>query len=635
MILFLTLLMAQGDEGMDIALLKQARDAALKGGGSGIVMRGSKRVISWGDLTKRYDLKSTTKSFGATALGIAIKDGKLQLSDPARDHHPAFGLPPKSNKETGWLGEITISHLATQTAGFDKRGGYTRLLFKPGTRWAYSDGGPNWLAECITLAYRMDLQELMFKRVFTPLGIGRDDLTWRRNAYRDRQIDGIPRREFGSGISANVDALARIGLLYLRGGRWNGKQILDSGFVDQVRSVPPEVKGLPVVKAGSFSNASDHYGLLWWNNADGALPDVPRDAYWSWGLHDSWIIVIPSLDVVASRAGKSLPRPKDGHHYDAIRPFITPIAQSVRNSIEWAPASSIVRRARGGDNWPSTWGDDGALYTAYGDGNGFKPRVPEKLSLGFAKVIGGPDDFKGVNVRSSTGERKGGGASGAKASGLLMVDGTLFAWVRNAVKGKESRLAWSVDRAKSWTWAKWTFSQFGYLTFVQYGRNYAGARDDYIYCVSHDNPSAYQPADRFVLLRVHKDKLRDRDSYEFFVSSGRWSRDFNDREAIFINPGRCRRSGISYNAGLKQYLWWQLHHVNGLDTRFKGGFGVYSAPDPWGPWTRIYFTEQWDVGPGETAHFPPKWMSADGRTVHLIFSGDDSFSVRRATINHR
>jgi CubicO group peptidase (beta-lactamase class C family) len=71
------------------------------------------------------------------------------------------------------LDKITLFHLATQTAGFDKNGGYTELLFEPGTKWSYSDGGPNWLAECVTRAYGRDLQELMFERVFSPLGIRR------------------------------------------------------------------------------------------------------------------------------------------------------------------------------------------------------------------------------------------------------------------------------------------------------------------------------------------------------------------------------------------------------------------------------------------------------------------------------
>jgi hypothetical protein len=59
---------------------------------------------------------------------------------------------------------------------------------------------------------------------------------------------------------------------------------------------------------------------------------------------------------------------------------------------------------------------------------------------------------------------------------------------------------------------------------------------------------------------------------------------------------------------------------------------VYDAPEPWGPWTTAYFTEDWDVGPGETASFPTKCMSANGRTMHLVFSGNDCFSVRRAEV---
>ena len=58
----------------------------------------------------------------------------------------------------------------------------------------------------------------------------------------------------------------------------------------------------------------------------------------------------------------------------------------VIRGVHWAPRGSIVRQAKDSDNWPLTWADDDALYTAYGDGYGFDPAVPDKLSLGFAKV---------------------------------------------------------------------------------------------------------------------------------------------------------------------------------------------------------------------------------------------------------
>ena len=91
---------------------------------------------------------------------------------------------------------------------------------------------------------------------------------------------------------------------------------------------------------------------------------------------------------------------------------------------------------------------------------------------------------------------------------------------------------------------------------------------------------------------------------------------------------------------VKRYLWWQAvpqppGHKDRGDTRFEGGFGVYDARDPWGPWTTAFFTKRWDTGPGEHGDFPSKWMSEDGRTLYLVFSGDDHFSVRKATLKLR
>jgi CubicO group peptidase (beta-lactamase class C family) len=315
--------------GMDPSVLQKARDYALTGAGSGRIIRHGRLIMEWGDQKQRYDLKSSTKAIGVTALGLALKDGKIaSLQDPAAKYHPTFGVPPESNTATGWLGKITLFHLATQTAGFDKNGGYTELLFEPGAKWSYSDGGPNWLAECVTLAYKQDLNTLMFERVFGPIGIKPSDLTWRGNSYRPKEIDGIPRREFGSGISANVDAMARIGYLYLRQGRWGDEQIIPASFVDMARTVPAAIKGLPGVRPEAYFNASDHYGLLWWNNADGTMANVPRDTYWSWGLYDSLIVVMPSLDIVAARTGKSLNKERNSA-YSSIEPFIEPIALSV------------------------------------------------------------------------------------------------------------------------------------------------------------------------------------------------------------------------------------------------------------------------------------------------------------------
>jgi len=642
---------------LDAAKLDKAKAAALTGGGSGCITRGGRIVLAWGPRKKTYDLKSTTKSIGFTAVGLALADGKFKSLDAKiADLQPEFTTKLIKSPQADWLGKITLRHLATHTSGLEKPGGYGRIMFAPGTKWHYSDAGPNWLAEAVTLAYKKDVSELMFERVFTPIGITAKDLRWRPNMYRSKKLEGVTRREFGAGIHANVDAMARIGLLYLRGGRWGKRQLLPTKFVASVANTPKAIRGLPVVgKIGSKPLATNHYGLLWWTNVDGAIAGVPKDAYFSWGLYDSHIVVIPSLDLVVARAGRSWPR-KGRTDYETLGALLAPICAAAGfkdtfpaahpdgapyprsafiTRIAFSAKSSIIRKGKGSDNWPCTWGDDDAMYTAYGDGWGFVPKVKGKLSLGLAKVTGTPGDFKGVNIRSRTGEAVGDGARGRKACGILMVDGVLYMWVRNATKqGTQSQLAVSKDRGRTWTWADWKFAAFGYPTFVNFGRNYAGARDEYVYVVSHDNPSAYKPADRFVLMRCPKAKLTDRLAYEFFTGpagdGATWSKDISKRASVFVNPGACMRSGITYNAALKRYIWCQVLPVG--SPRFKGGFGAYEAPEPWGPWRTVFYTTQWDVGPGETCSFPTKWMSTDGLTMHLVFSGEDAFSVRRAKL---
>ncbi len=158
---------------------------------------------------------------------------------------------------------------------------------------------------------------------------------------------------------------------------------------------------------------------------------------------------------------------------------------------------------------------------------------------------------------------------------------------------------------------------FGAPTFLNFGKNYAGARDDFVYIYSPDSDSAYEAADGMILARVPRHRIRGPRRLGVLwrsrqPGSADLDREIAERGSVFSHPGRCYRSGVTYNAGLGRYLWSQVHpdspHPQG--PRFQGGFGVYEAPEPWGPWRTVDFTLEWDVGPGETARFPTKWMSA-------------------------
>jgi len=161
---------------------------------------------------------------------------------------------------------------------------------------------------------------------------------------------------------------------------------------------------------------------------------------------------------------------------------------------------------------------------------------------------------------------------------MLMVNGVLYAWVRNT---GNAQLIWSVDHGQTWNWGFRIETGFGSPAFLNFGRNYGGARDDYVYTYSQDGPSAYEPSDSLVLARVAKNRIRDKDAYEFFVrideaGEAVWTGDITKPGPVFRYPGRVERVDAAYNPAIGRYLV-ALGYGHG------GGWGLFDAPEPWGP----------------------------------------------------
>jgi hypothetical protein len=221
---------------------------------------------------------------------------------------------------------------------------------------------------------------------------------------------------------------------------------------------------------------------------------------------------------------------------------------------------------------------------------------------------------------------------------MLMVNGVLYIWVRNANNdGEQCQLAWSSDHAQTWTWSSWKFQELGYCAFLNFGKNYAGARDGYVYMYSPDTPSAYNETDHLVLTRAPTNQITSRTAYEFFKGldvqgNPLWTKDIAQRGAVFTLAGGCNRLDVTYNAPLQRYLM-------AMRSRAKAGglnqFSIYDAATPWGPWTTVYYTTQTSTssgGWGESQQIPSKWLSSDGKTFYLVYSGGDALSVRKATV---
>ena len=94
-----------------------------------------------------------------------------------------------------------------------------------------------------------------------------------------------------SQVYTNARDLARLGLLYLNRGEWNGERILPESWVDFVRTPAPSTQHF-----GNF------YGGQWWLIPD-ARTELPQDAYTSAGAQGQYTIVVPSHDLVIVRRG--------------------------------------------------------------------------------------------------------------------------------------------------------------------------------------------------------------------------------------------------------------------------------------------------------------------------------------------
>ena len=608
-----------------------------------LVVRNGKIIYEWyapgEDANKKQGTASLAKAIVAgNSLMAAIDDRRIGPDDRASRYIPAWRDDPKKSL-------ITIRHLATHTSGIEDaeqdkiahmeipgwKGAFWRrepdpfshavhdapVIFTPGTSYAYSNPGIADLTYAVTAATGTDIHTLLKTHLFDPLGI--PESHWSIGYGKAYEVDNLKLWSSWGGGAFTPRATARIGQMMLHEGAWNGKQLVRREVARQmVRDA-----GMPV-QTRTPNNPGPRSGLCWWLNTDGVWTDVPRDAFAGAGAQQQLLLVVPSLDLIVVRNGGQLGA-SDRFWADAVDEVFRPIARiasppppyaqsPVIKGVTFGPEEAIVRRAIDSDNWPITWGDDDAQYTSYGDGKGFEPFVEKKLSMGFAKIIGGPADFKATNLRTETGERTGDGAKGLKASGILMVDKVLYLWVRNA---GNAQLAWSEDHGKTWQWGFKFETSFGSPTFLNFGKNYAGAKDNYVYTYSQDGPSAYESSDALILARVPKDKVRDRQSWEF-RSGEAWTRNIAERKPIFTYPGHVQRADVLYNPHLQRYIL-------ALGYNHRGGWGLFDAPDPWGPWTTAFHTDYWGLGQTHGYRLSAKWPDT------LIFSGiapNDAFCVR-------
>jgi CubicO group peptidase (beta-lactamase class C family) len=347
--------------GMDSTTLDGARDYAFTPDRhtQGVVLvRGGKIVNEWyapGEGPDSWAASwSVGKSFASTLIGIAISQGKIpNVNVSMTTYFPEWVGTPKAaitlrdvlQMESGlkWNEDYSPSAGAASDViamGLSKDelayAASRPLAHAPGTTFHYSSGDAMLLSGVIAKATGMTAAEYAKQVLYDPIGM--KQVEWWRDAASHTLTyccTDTTSRNF-----------ARLGLLFLNDGNWNGHQVVPASWVHDATS--------PTANSGGI------YGYMWWIMQ---MPEVQGSIFYANGFDGQKIFVIPSLDLVVVRNG------------DYVKSACPPVADP--NLFGRYPPAGLVPGA--GTQPPDSWSDTDFLRpiveSVVGPGSG-DPVVP-------------------------------------------------------------------------------------------------------------------------------------------------------------------------------------------------------------------------------------------------------------------
>ena len=266
-----------------------------------LVKEGSVIYSRWqsqGVDTVPHILNSVSKTFTATAVGMAIADGKMALTDKVIDFFPDK-LPAEVSDN---LKAMTVRDLLTMTCGHDEEPRAARtadqdwvtaflahpVVHKPGTFYLYNSMGTYMLSAIVQKVTGEKVVDYLTPRLFEPLHI--DKPRW------DESPQGI--NTGGWGLYLKTEDLAKMGQLILQKGLWNGRQLVSADWISemskkQVESINPGTRLEQAEERGLTTETSDWmqgYGYQMWRCRPGCFRAD--------GARGQFIIVVPEKQAV-------------------------------------------------------------------------------------------------------------------------------------------------------------------------------------------------------------------------------------------------------------------------------------------------------------------------------------------------
>jgi CubicO group peptidase (beta-lactamase class C family) len=237
------------------------------------------------DAATPHILYSLSKSFTSTAVGLAIGEGKMSLDDEVLkffpDDAPAEPSPNlKAMRVRDLLrmatGNQTEAAILTQNVPWTRTFLAHPVPFKPGTHFLYNSPATYMLSAIVQKVTGMTVLDYLKPRLFEPLGI--DNPKWVASPQ------GISAGAYG--LSLRTEDIAHFGQLYLQKGKWKGKQLVPSQWIE-------EATARQTANGSSPSSDWDQgYGYQFWRSR--------HNTYRGDGAFGQYCMVIPELDAVVA-----------------------------------------------------------------------------------------------------------------------------------------------------------------------------------------------------------------------------------------------------------------------------------------------------------------------------------------------
>ncbi len=286
-----------------------------------MVVRGGEVVDQWGDINQKIDCYSIRKSLLSALYGIYSAEGAIDINQTLEQ----LGIDDSPDPLTKEEKQARVVDLLRARSGvyhpvdFEtesmQKSRPARGSHPPGTFWYYNNWDFNVLGTIFEKKTGMKIGDAFYQRIAKPIGM--EDFQPSDLFYFGGPLSIHPAYHF----EITARDMARFGLLYLRHGRWNGKQIVPEAWIEKSSHASEMVK----------SDGADHggYEYLWWVDYGGVhFPEVSLPGIYSArgnGAH--YIFIIPTLDMVIVHRTDNDPPVKDAKTITEIANRALPISE--------------------------------------------------------------------------------------------------------------------------------------------------------------------------------------------------------------------------------------------------------------------------------------------------------------------